>query len=480
MISSKDFVKPDRDTLWRQIVKEKHTQQEVADYYNVAKSTISRLCKEYNIKRGSISRDDLYNLYIVENLNQRDIADLIGVTQTHISQLLSKYSIVKADSVINKNKMKSAESTNAKLYGGHPLSNPEVRQKISDTLYSRYGCRNPDLIGKPNTECLYSEDLLREAIDSLQVKTIWNLAEKLSLSYSAVQRALHKYNLFYAVEHPGRDFSSRYELEIFDFIRSLGFECYKTTLAGDVSKRYEIDIFVPAKMLGIEFNGNYFHSDLVHEKDYHFKKSEAAAKEGIFLYHIFEYEWNDPIKKEIIKSNILSLLGCSKKIYARKCFIKDVATSESAKFLQENHLQGYCVASVTYGLYYEDELVALMSFSKARFKSKAAWELIRFVSKRGYTVVGGASRLFKRFLVNHDGDIISFSDISHTRGTLYKSLGFTYVRNTSLNYVWYSNKTNTVLSRYKCQMKNEDAVMRSKGYCRIYGCGSKLWLYSRS
>lgn len=55
------------------------------------------------------------------------------------------------------------------------------------------------------------------------------------------------------------------------------------------------------------------------------------------------------------------------RIYARNCTIKVISNS-AAKILNDAvHLQGHRNAQVTYGLFYQDNLVQLMSFSKTRY-----------------------------------------------------------------------------------------------------------------
>jgi hypothetical protein len=55
------------------------------------------------------------------------------------------------------------------------------------------------------------------------------------------------------------------------------------------------------------------------------------------------------------------------KIYARNCEIKQI-TNKEAKVLNEKiHLQGHRNAQVTYGLFYNNQLVQLMSFSHIKY-----------------------------------------------------------------------------------------------------------------
>lgn len=106
-------------------------------------------------------------------------------------------------------------------------------------------------------------------------------------------------------------------------------------------------------------------------------------------------------------------------------------------FLESNHRQGSVTSSVRLGLYTgSGELVSLMTFGKMRStigssKSDSAdiVELVRFCNLKNYSVVGGASKLFKHYIREYSpSKIVSFSDRAHTRGNLYSTLGFKEVR----------------------------------------------------
>lgn len=51
------------------------------------------------------------------------------------------------------------------------------------------------------------------------------------------------------------------------------------------------------------------------------------------------------------------------KIYARNCEIRKITNEEAKSFNNANHLQGHRNAQITYGLFYQGNLVQLMSFS---------------------------------------------------------------------------------------------------------------------
>ena len=65
---------------------------------------------------------------------------------------------------------------------------------------------------------------------------------------------------------------------------------------------------------------------------------------------------------------IKNKLGLNTKIYARKCLVKEVSSQEARKFLEYNHLQGYANSKVRLGLYYNEELISLMTFSSSAYK----------------------------------------------------------------------------------------------------------------
>ena len=69
----------------------------------------------------------------------------------------------------------------------------------------------------------------------------------------------------------------------------------------------ELDLYYPEKKVAIEFNGNYWHSDILKDKDYHYNKFVACKRNGIILVTIFESEWL--CKQEAIKSYLRDLFS---------------------------------------------------------------------------------------------------------------------------------------------------------------------------
>lgn len=274
---------------------------------------------------------------------------------------------------------------------------------------------------------------------------------------------------------------SKVEREVSDFI-----SYYTNVKLNTKLNNCEFDILCNRENLAIEFNGLYWHSDKFKNKDYHLNKTVIAKENGFHLIHIFEDEWL--FKKEIVKSRLLNLIGKTpNKIYARKCEIKEISSKDSVKFLEENHIQGNVNSKIRIGLFYNDELVSLMTFGSLRKNlgqdsKEGVFELVRFCNKLNTNVIGGASKLLKYFERNYNPkEIISYADRRWSKGNLYEQLGFEFIHNSQPNY-FYVNKLSRE-NRFKYRKselvkqgfdknKTEKQIMKEIGYNRIYDCGA--------
>ena len=277
---------------------------------------------------------------------------------------------------------------------------------------------------------------------------------------------------------------SKCEDEIIDFLSSL-------IGADNVIQRdriilapKEIDIYIPSLKIGIEYDGLFWHSEVVKDSNYHLAKTEECEKKGIRLVHIFEDEWRE--RKNIVKSILRNLVNQTEsKIYARKCQIKEVPSSEASIFLENNHLQGRCPSQVKLGLYYKDELVSLMTFGKSRHfigNGKPQWELLRFCNKITTNVVGAASKLLKHFInLYNPNEIVSYADRRISIGNLYSQLGFELYNKSKPNYYYiidnirkyrFNYRKSILVKKYNCpkDMSEHDFCLSRKWY-RIYDCG---------
>lgn len=260
-------------------------------------------------------------------------------------------------------------------------------------------------------------------------------------------------------------------------------------------KRLEIDLYLPEINLAIELNGIYWHSESLGKyKRYHLIKTEDCEKQNVQLIHIWDWEWIH--KKPIIQSMLLNKLKLiPNKIYARKCEIREIQDIKILReFLENNHLQGYCNSKINLGLYYNDELVAIMTFGKNRFKKNSnEFELLRFCNKLNTNVIGGASKLFSHFIKNYmkqNEVIISFADRKWSQGNLYNNLGFIFDSYTNPSYFYW--KGGNILKRMSCQkhklhkilpkfdpLQSEYDNMLNNGYRRVWDCGNLKFTFTK-
>jgi hypothetical protein len=264
--------------------------------------------------------------------------------------------------------------------------------------------------------------------------------------------------------------------------------------ARSLVKGFEIDIYIPKYNVAIEYNGLYWHSELNGKlKDYHLYKTQKCEEKNIQLIHIFEDEWI--YNKNIVKSKIRSLLNKSlNRIYARKCIIKEVNNKDKNIFLNENHIQGEDKSKIKIGLYYNDELVSIITLGKLRKitgnkHEENKYELIRFTTKLNTNVVGAFSKLLKYFIKHYNpNQIVSYADRRWSVGKLYMKSNFTFIHNTPPNY-WYMKYYKHREHRYKYRKseliklmdiyeptKSEWENMKQNKYDRIWDCGSKKYI----
>ena len=118
----------------------------------------------------------------------------------------------------------------------------------------------------------------------------------------------------------------------------------------------------------------------------------------------------------------------------------------------------------------------------SRFK-KGELELLRFANKLGTDVIGGASRLLKKFIRDNSDveEIVSYADRRWSDGSLYEKLGFSLDSTTDPSYFYIVNGHCENRMKYqKCKLVkegfdpslSEHDIMLSRKMYRIYDCGT--------
>ncbi|MCD8208245.1 MAG: hypothetical protein LUD72_09945 [Bacteroidales bacterium] len=283
---------------------------------------------------------------------------------------------------------------------------------------------------------------------------------------------------------------SHHEEDILAFIKDMGIEAEQSNRS--ILKRQELDIFIPSKRIAIEYDGLYWHSNAQGKGEtYHLNKTKECAEKGVRLIHIFEDEWIK--KRETVESRLRHILGedGGERIYARQCEIRGVGAKECAEFLDGNHLQGSCQSKFRYGLYYNNELVAVMTFGRRRQKRERIedydeqWEMLRFCCRNNVSVIGGASRLLKHFIKEEKPKtIITYADKRWSDGELYYKLGFIHTHDSRPNYFYVVEKDRESRFKYRKselvrqgfdESKTEKEIMEEREIPRIYDCGNMVF-----
>ena len=344
------------------------------------------------------------------------------------------------------------EETNLLRYGVSNIAQlNETQNKIKNTCNLRYGTdyyiqsenlknkyKNKEIETWYNKHIQNKEFLNKEYIERNFIKNdILQYDEFMMFfniqSYSTVYILINEFDI--KLKKIGH--KSKYETHIVDFLNNM------TNLDIVENDRIiispnEIDITIPSLNFGIEFNGLYWHSygknnTNINQSDKYFQQNRHLVKTQAFealskdhqMFHIFENEWINPIKQDIWKSMISNRLGESKPVYARKCIVKELDSKTSNEFIEANHIQGIRNAKVKLGLYYDNELLSIMTFGKPLNKSNEEYELIRFCNKKFTSVIGGASKLLKYFEKTYKPkSLLSYANRRWSKGNLYHKLGF--------------------------------------------------------
>lgn len=302
-----------------------------------------------------------------------------------------------------------------------------------------------------------------------------------------------KYGVFQQRVQLGLDFrncitssksTSNGEKELLSFIKSIYSGNILTNIRSVING--ELDIYIPDLKIAFEFNGLYWHSEIYKDKYYHYNKYKQCIDKDIKLIQIYEDEWT--FKKDIVCSRIKNLLKLSRVIYARKCRIEKLAYSDVHLFLENNHLQGSVKSSINYGLFYNAELVSVMTFGKPRkgIKSKDSgnnYELYRFCTKIGLNVIGGASKLLSRFIQNYNFDMLYTYSHLEWPGDVYERIGFELSHISKETYWYFTNNKRVSrhnFNKHALTKLGYSTLLEAKkdlNILSIYGAGNKVLKY---
>jgi hypothetical protein len=367
---------------------------------------------------------------------------------------------------------KKISKTNLERWGNdNYLKSEDYKSKSKKTLMTKWGSDNimkSELFRSDKFSITKDENYIKYGFSGVSIME----CEKDHLFEIHIDNYLKrsKSNLpLCTVCHPIGDSQSIKEKELFEFIKSI--------YSGEIIQSYrdglEIDIYLPELKLGFEFNGLYWHSEIYKDKMYHLNKSNYFKEKEIRIIHIWEDDWT--LKRDIVESQIRNWLVLNgNKIFARNCQIREIKDIKIIKgFLNKNHIQGWVNSKIKIGLFFNSELVSLMTFDQFEGRKKMGengWNLNRFCNKLNHSVVGGASKLLNYFIrVYKPNRIVSYADRDWSSGDLYEILGFDKVYQTDPDYKYLFKGVRIHKSRFrKSFTKISESVLDIP---KIYDCG---------
>jgi len=366
---------------------------------------------------------------------------------------------------------------------------PEIKMKIEQTNLHRYGAKSP-----------LESSIIQEKIIQTNLH---KYGTKYQLSRPEVHKKSKETNLtnygvenltqlpqnrnrlkIWCEENPEKLHSSKDELELLLWLQKHYSGAKKFR-----KQQNELDIYIPELKLGIEYNGLYWHSESVREKNYHLDKTKYFKDQEIRTIHIWSSDWQS--RQDQVKSFLLSAINKNEhKIGARKCKVVWSDSKEEIKkahdLLDSTHIQGH-TNSTKYAanVYCNNELLATATFGKHHRNSKT-WVLSRFTTKTNYTIQGILSKISKLASKELKSDIVSWADYRLSTGNGYEKAGWKFEELLKPDYFYMkSGSDKKVISKQSRQKKlvntpkdiTEHQHALQDGLLRVYDCGKIRYKY---
>ena len=459
---------------------------------NISESEYKCPCCD-KIKRFNLNKNEFFK-YCSNECKTKNVGNNIS------KSLKIKYSDEKLKNISTIKR----KQTNIEKYG-YECQFTGLKDQIKKTNLEKYGVDNffkqdmrsyqlkdgvlPQQKHFTNVDDMNKDFIIKNFMDNDKFN-MFKASEYFNCSYDILRKLLKKLNIKYKMHN-----QSYAELYLYDYISNISNVIQNDRKLFDT----KIDLIVEDKKFGIEYNRLMFHSfgkskysmfnnsDNI-EIDYHKNKTDILERNNFQLFHIFENEWKT--KQDIWISMINNKLGIyNAKIFARKCIIKEISSRDANKFILENHMQGIRQAEIKLGLFYENELVSVMTFGKPNNDKNYEYELIRFCNKLNVIVTGAASKLLKYFENNYNPEsIVTYANRRWSQGNLYNKIGFTYSHISEPNFYYFNNKNNVLYSRQKFQKFKLEKIldkydsqlsarenMFNNGYRIIYDSGNMVF-----
>lgn len=458
------------------------------------------------MKKVIVDKNTLKKYYLDENLSIPTTAEKMNLSYRTIQRAIKEFNFTKDSKAIKEQRQNEMQ----KKYGVNNAFQSKdlmkyAKEKSIKTLQEKYGVSHNFLIKSAvekrkiakkehyfaNPEIIKDRESLQKWIT--EFKKLHNakpayidLKNELKCAYSTVCAIVSNFRL----KSYFKTASSYLELSVEDFIQTLNIE-YKKHDRTQI-KPLELDFYFPKQKVAIEVNdiathnstrntAGYCKDEYVKDKNYHTNKSKICEESGIRLIHIWEYEWNDDRQRPILENIIQNALGLNnKKIYARKLKIEIKESKAMREFFNTNNIQGFrpgkfaiCLVDKNTNEVYMSYMMGSAFFGKGKYE----WEVIRGATKLGYTVVGGASKIWKYFLNTYKPkNCVYYIDYNYFNGNSLPYLGLKYLT-TQISFKNWWVKEQAIKNRQPSKNKEISEKYKTGEVLQVYNAGTKVYLW---
>ena len=454
---------------------ENHTIKECLTHFDISNATFIKLLRAYGIHKSKEAHTAQIKKTKLDRYGSESYNNIEKIKETNLANYGVENQFQRTELM--------RESYQTKLGVDHPMHDDNIKQRSIENhdyteIRAKANATNLKKYGVENT--FESTELMKQSIKTWQASGDYlndaavraTCLEKYGVPYPCMRLACKQMSSNNST--PNRNFANKLIENNIDFQQEFALGTYS----------YDFKI----NNILVEINPTATHNSIWSPfkgkdgiaKSYHKDKSICAIKAGYRCIHIFDWDNQDAI---------IQLLSDKEKVMARKCIIKPVIEEEARNFINNYHIQGYAKATISIGLYYNDNLISIMTFGKPRYNKNYEYELVRYCASKN--VIGGAKRLFKYFLNNYQpSSIISYCDLSKFSGDTYLKLGFKLKRISAPAKHWYNIKTkqhitdNLLRARGFDQLFNtnfgkgtsNDELMLQAGFVTVYDCGQATYI----
>lgn len=284
-------------------------------------------------------------------------------------------------------------------------------------------------------------------------------------------------------------FDRDFEVKVIDFIDK-------------INPNYTINedgfLYFEDRKIAISLNEKYESSNLYKPTTYFTDISNRYKENGIRLMHLFDWRIDHEESWKKIQMLLITAIGNPKKIMSRKCEVRQITNKEARPINEQFHTMNHRNGAVTFGLYFQDQLVEIMSFGKSKWNrnitSDNEWEIIRGCCgslntfnldtdpNNLYFVAGGPTRLLTHFIRDYDPNVIfSYCEKDLFGGASYLAAGMKFVGNTGQTKWWLCNEVDPETGKMgliipRNPAKYKELKVRSDGQI-IWTCGSDRYVW---